>query len=161
VVSEGDPVIGDALRERIDAEIARFPEKRGGLLGALHLVQDEIGYVSLEACKELAAIFEVFPVEVVELVHFYNLLDIAPSGRHRVRICTNLPCALAGANDLLRGLEAHLGIAMGETTPDGRIHLGREECLGACGNAPMLRVDGVYHEDLDLASACAVLDALE
>lgn len=161
MTASGEAAIGEELRARIDAEIARFPEKRGGLLGALHLVQAELGCVSLEASKELAAIFDVFPVEVVELVHFYNLFDTAPLGRHRVRVCTNLPCALAGANGLLRGLEEHLGIALGETTSDGRIHLGREECLGACGNAPMLRVDGVYHEDLDLASACAVLDALE
>jgi NADH-quinone oxidoreductase subunit E len=154
-------VIDDALRARIEAEMARFPEKRGGLLGALHLVQDDQGCVSPEAARELAEMAEVFPVEVLELVRFYNLIHEMPRGRHQVNVCTNLPCSLRGAADLLRGLEAHLGIAVGETTADGRIHLGREECLGACANAPMMRIGGVYHEDLDLARACAVLDDLE
>lgn len=153
-------VIGDALRARIDEEIARFPVRRGALLGALRAVQDDQGCVSLAAAKELAGIFEIHPAEVLELVHFYNMLDVEPRGRHPVRVCTNLPCALRGANELLRGLESHLGIAAGESSPDGRIHLDRDECLGACANAPMLRVGDVYHEDLDLAGACAVLDEL-
>jgi NADH-quinone oxidoreductase subunit E len=155
------PLIDDALRARIEEGAARFPEKRGGLLGALHLVQDQHGCVSQEAAAELAGLFEVFPVEVLELVSFYNLLHGTPRGRHQVNVCTNLSCALRGANDLLRGLEQHLGVEVGETTGDGRIHLGREECLGACANAPMMRIGGVYHEDLDLARACAVLDELE
>lgn len=154
-------VIGEALRARIDEEIARFPVRRGALLGALRAVQDEQGCVSLEAAKELADIFEVYPAEVLELVHFYNMLSPVPRGRHQVRVCTNLPCALRGANDLLRGLESHLGVHAGECSADGRIHLDRDECLGACANAPMMRVGDVYHEDLDLAGACAVLDELE
>jgi NADH-quinone oxidoreductase subunit E len=154
-------VISESLRARIDAEIGNFPEKRGGLLAALHAVQEDLGCVSLEAARELAEIFEVFPVEVRELVTFYNLFHETPRGRHQVYVCTNLSCSLRGANSLLRGLEAHLGISAGETTPDGRIHLGREECLGACANAPMMRIGDTYHEDLDLSGARAVLDGLE
>jgi NADH-quinone oxidoreductase subunit E len=154
-------VIAPALRARIEAEIERFPERRGGLLGALHLVQAELGCVSLDACRELAGIFEIRPVEVVELVSFYNMFHLEPRGRHQVYVCTNLSCALGGAIPLLRGLEAHLAVSAGQCTSDGRIHLGREECLGACANAPMMRVGDVYHEDLDLARACDVLDALE
>ena len=154
-------VIDGALRERIEVEKSRFPEPRGGLLGALHLVQDELGCIPLEAARELAEIFDVFPVEVQELVRFYNLFYSEPRGRHSVNVCTSLSCALRGANGLLRQLELHLGVAAGETTPDGRIRLGREECLGACANAPMMRVGGVYHDDLDFAAARDVLDALE
>ncbi len=154
-------MIDDALRARIESEMRSFPEPRGALLGALHRVQEELGCVSSEAARELSEIFAVFPVEVLELVRFYNFFSEEPRGRHQVTVCTNLPCALVGANDLLCGIEGHLGIAVGETTPDGRIHLGREECLGACANGPMMRIGGDYHEDLDLAAACAVLDALE
>ncbi len=154
-------VIDEALRVRIDAEISQFPEKRGGLLGALHRVQEELGCVSLEASLELAEIFEVFPVEIQELVTFYNFFHEAPRGRHEVNVCTNLSCALRGANVLLRQLEDHLGVRAGETTADGRIHLGREECLGACANAPMMRIGGRYHEDLDFEGARHILDALE
>lgn len=154
-------MIGVDLRARIDAEIARFPEKRGGLLGALHLVQEDQRCVSLEAAQELAEIFEVFPIEVQELVSFYNLFHPAPRGRHEVNVCTNLSCALRGANTLLRELELHLGVPVGQTTADDRITLGREECLGACANAPMMRIGDAYHEDLDFDSARAILDALE
>ena len=154
-------VIDEALRARIDAETARFPEQRGGLLGALHLVQEELGCVPHEASRELAEIFDVFPVEIQELVSFYNLFHDAPRGRHSVNVCTSLPCALRGANALLRQIEAHLGVRVGETTADRRIHLGREECLGGCANAPMIRIGGRYHDDLDFEGARDILDALE
>jgi len=154
-------VISDALRGKIDAEITRFPAPGGAMLAALHLVQAEHGCVSPEIAGELAEIFDILPVEVMELVTFYNMFDEAPTGRHRVRVCTSLTCALRGASTLLRGLEAHLGVQVGGSTRDGRIHLGREECLGACSGAPMMRIDDAYHEDLDLESASAALDALE
>ena len=154
-------VISDEVRARIEREIEKFPERRGGLLGALHAVQADLGCVSIEAAKELAEIFEIHPVEVVELVSFYNMFHQVPRGRHEVYVCTNLPCALSGAARLLRGLEAHLGVEAGGSTADGRIHLGREECLGACAYAPMMRVGDVYHEGLDIEGARDVLDALE
>ena len=154
-------VISQALREQIEAEIKRFPQKRGGLLGALRQVQAELGCVALETATELAEIFDVAPVEVMELVHFYNMLSDTPRGRHQVYVCTNLSCSLVGATALLRGLEQHLGVRAGETTPDGRVHLGREECLGACAYAPMMRIGERYHENLDLDAARAVIDALE
>ena len=158
-------VITGELRGRIDEEIARFPDKRGALLSALHAVQAEHGCVSPELASGLAPIFDVHPVEVMELVTFYNMFHEVPHGRHEVRVCTNLSCALRGANGLLRGLASHLGLDLhanvGETTSDGRIHLGREECLGACAYAPMMRIGDVFYEDLDLEAAQAVVDALE
>jgi NADH-quinone oxidoreductase subunit E len=154
-------VISAATRARIDAEIARYPQRRGALLPALHLVQEERGYVSPETAEEIARIFELKPIDVYEVVSFYNMFYTSPQGRHQVRVCTNLPCSLRGARTLLRQLESHLGVHAGGTTPDGRITLGHEECLGACGYAPMLRVDGVYHENLDLEQAKRILDGLE
>jgi NADH-quinone oxidoreductase E subunit len=153
-------VISEATRSAIDGEIARYPRKRGALLPALHLVQREHGWISPEAARELAGIFEIAPVDVMEVVSFYNMFYDRPQGRHHVYVCTNLPCSLRGGRGLLARIEAHLGIAAGETTADGRITLGHEECLGACGYAPMMRVDGTYHEDLDEARAKEILDAL-
>ena len=95
-----------------------------------------------------------------EVVSFYNMFYDAPQPRHHVYVCTNLPCSLRGARNLLRGLEAHLGIEAGETTPDGRLALGHEECLGACAYAPMMRVGERYHEDLDVEKAKSILDSL-
>jgi NADH-quinone oxidoreductase E subunit len=154
-------VISQETRSAIDGQIARYPRRRGALLPALHLVQKEHGHVSPEAARELAEIFELRPVDVMEVISFYNMFYATPQGRHHVYVCTNLPCSLRGARGLLRKLEAHLGIEAGETTEDGRITLGHEECLGACGYAPMMRVDETYHEDLDEARAKEILDALE
>ena len=154
-------VISAETRAKIDQEIAKYPKRRGGLLPALHLVHGEHGHVSRECAEELAEIFEVRPIDVLEVVSFYNMFYDAPQPRHHVYVCTNLPCSLRGARNLLRGLEAHLGIEAGETTPDGRLALGHEECLGACAYAPMMRVGEQYHEDLDVEKAKSILDSLE
>jgi NADH-quinone oxidoreductase subunit E len=154
-------VISDATRARIDAEIAKYPKRRGALLPALHLVHGEQGHVSEQSARELAEIFEIAPVDVMEVVSFYNMFFDRPQPRHHVYVCTNLPCSLRGARTLLKQLEAHLGVHAGEPTPDGRLVLGHEECLGACGYAPMMRVDGTYHEDLDFERARRILDSLE
>lgn len=154
-------VISDETRAKIETEAAKYPKRRGALLPALHLVQKEKGWISLETAEEIAAIFDIAPVDVMEVVSFYNMFYDRPQGRHHVHVCTNLPCSLRGARDLLRGLEAHLGVDAGQTTPDGRITLGHEECLGACGYSPMMRVDETYHENLDLSSAKEIVDALE
>ena len=153
-------VIDEALRARIDAEIARFPETRGGLLGALHLVQEEHGHISQDSVRELAEIFDILPVEVMEVVTFYNMFFDSPQPAHHVYVCTNLPCSLRGARGLLAQLQSHLGVDASGATPDGRISLGHEECLGACAYAPMMRVDDQYHEDLDVEKAKRILDSL-
>ena len=153
-------MISEATRARIDAEIAKYPRARGALLPALHLVQAEHGFVSAECAKELAAIFGIQPVDVMEVVSFYNMFYDRPQGRHHVYVCTNLPCSLRGARQLLGALESHLGVKPGETTKDGRITLGHEECLGACAYAPMLRVDETYHENLDVEKARQIVDGL-
>jgi NADH-quinone oxidoreductase subunit E len=109
---------------------------------------------------ELAEIFEIRPIEVMEVLSFYNMFFDSPQAKHHVYVCTNLPCSLRGARGLLHQLESHLGIKAPGETPDGRIFLGHEECLGACGYAPMMRVDGQYHEDLDVDKAKRILDSL-
>ena len=153
-------VISAETRARIDLEIAKYPKKRGALLPALHLIQAELGHISPDTAKEVAEIFGTTPVEAMEVVTFYNMFYDRPGGRHHVYVCTNLPCSLRGARGLLRALEKHLGIGAGETTSDGRITLGHEECLGACAYAPMMRIGEKYHEDLDADEAKRILDAL-
>ncbi len=154
-------VISYETRRKIDAEIALYPKPRGALLPALHLVHEEHGHVSKEVAVQLAEIFGIQPVDVMAVVSFYNMFHDAPQPRHHVHVCTNLPCSLRGARSLLRQLESHLGIKIGEATADGRLSLGHEECLGACGYAPMMRVDDRYYEDLDVEQAKSILDALE
>jgi NADH-quinone oxidoreductase E subunit len=153
-------VISDETRSKIDAAIAKYPQKRGALLPALHLVQEDHGHVSRECAIELAEIFEIRPVEVMEVLTFYNMFFDSPQAKHHVYVCTNLPCSLRGARGLLRQLESHFGVTSPGETSDGRIFLGHEECLGACGYAPMMRVDGQYFEDLDVEKAKRILDSL-
>lgn len=154
-------VITPELRSRIEAAMQLYPQKRGALLPALHAVQEALGHVAPETARELAELFSLRPADVMEVVQFYNMFYDRPQGRHHVYVCTNLPCSLRGARGLLRALEAHLGVEAGETTPDGRITIGHEECLGACAYAPMMRIDDTYHEDLDVEEAKRILDALE
>jgi len=154
-------VISAETRAAIDAQMQKYPLRRGALLPALHLVQKEKGWIAPETARELAAIFEIQPIEVLEVVTFYNMFHDRPQGRHHVYVCTNLPCSLRGARDLVHALEQHLGIEAGETTKDGRITLGHEECLGACAWAPMLRIGETYHENLDVETATRLLDELK
>jgi NADH-quinone oxidoreductase subunit E len=154
-------VISAAAREKIAAEIAKYPVPRGALLPALHVVHAEHGFVSGECARELAQIFGIRPFEVLEVVSFYNMFFSTPQPRHQVRVCTNLPCSLRGGRELLHRLEAHLSVGPDGRTADGRIRIGHEECLGACAYAPMMRVDSRYHEDLDVESAKRILDALD
>jgi NADH-quinone oxidoreductase E subunit len=148
-------------RSQIEALFPRYPARRGALLPAIHLLQREKGYVDREAARELAELFGIAPVDVWEVLTFYNMFYTEPQGRHHVYVCTNLPCSLRGARGLLRRLESHLGIHAGQTTPDGRITLDHEECLGSCGTAPVMRVDERYCEDLDFARAREIVDGLE
>ena len=154
-------VISDEARSEIDREIAKYPEKRGALLPALHILHRELGHVAPETAQAVAEIFDIRPIEVMEVISFYNMFYDTPQPRHHVRVCSNLPCSLRGARTLLRQLESHLGITAGQSTPDGRIGLGHEECLGACAYAPMMRVDHKYHEYLDAEQAKRILDALD
>ena len=154
-------VISAASREKIAAEIAKYPVTRGALLPALRIVHAEHGHVSRECAQELAEIFGIRPFEVLEVVSFYNMFHSTPQPRHQVRVCTNLPCSLRGSRALLHRLEAHLGVEGGGATKDGRIRISHEECLGACAYAPMMRVGERYCEDLDLAQAIRIVDALE
>jgi NADH-quinone oxidoreductase E subunit len=148
-------------RAQIEALFERYPAKRGALLPAIFLAQAEKGNVDADAARELGEIFELEPVQIHEVLSFYNMFYTEPQGRHHVYVCTNVPCSLRGARSLLRGLEAYLGVHAGDTTKDGRVTLGHEECLGSCGTAPVLRIDGVYHENVDFADARRLVDGLE
>jgi len=134
------------------AEVRRlqslYPDARGALLPVLHMAQDTFGYVSLEVEAYVAGLFGLSPAHVHEVVTFYTLYFQQPKGRHVVAVCHNLSCHLAGAQDILRHLEARLGVQRGETTEDGRVTLQAVECLCACEAAPMMQVDDRYEMNL-------------
>jgi NADH-quinone oxidoreductase subunit E len=110
-------------------------------MAALAIAQRERGWLPEEVMEEVAKVLGMAPVAVYEVATFYNMYDTKKAGRHKVTVCTNLPCALSGGVDAAEHLKKRLGIGFGETTADGRVTLREGECLGACGDAPVLIVD--------------------
>jgi NADH-quinone oxidoreductase subunit E len=127
----------------IDREIAKYPQdqRQSAVLAALAIAQDEFGWLPPAAIEAVADYLGMAPVAAYEVATFYHLFNLAPVGRHRIIICTNLPCALSGANVAARHLQQRLGIGFDATTADGAFSLAQGECMGACGDAPVLLVN--------------------
>jgi NADH-quinone oxidoreductase subunit E len=132
----------DALA-KIDEAVAKYPpdQKQSAVMAALTIAQDEKGWLSTETMDFVAHYLGMPPIAVYEIASFYTMYDLKPVGRHKLTLCTNLPCALQGANEAGEYLKKKLGIGYNETTPDGRITLRQGECFGACGDAPVLLVN--------------------
>jgi NADH-quinone oxidoreductase subunit E len=129
----------DSLK-RIDEAVAKYPadRKSSAVMAALTIAQDEKGWLSDETLDFVAHYLGMAPIAVREVATFYTMYDLKPTGRHKLTICTNLPCALQGANIAAEHLKKRLGIGFNETTADGRFTLKEGECLGACGDAPVV-----------------------
>jgi NADH-quinone oxidoreductase subunit E len=151
-------MLSDDVRERIRLAQLRYPDRRGALLPALHIVQAELGRLSDEAMQFVARELDVPEPDVYGTATFYSLLRRAPAGRHVIAICYNLPCTLLGAEPLIEHLEKKLGVVEGEVTPDGRFSYQRIECIGRCDGAPAMLVDGDYHGELTPEKIDAVLE---
>jgi len=125
---------------KIDQAAAKYPpdQKQSAVMAALAIAQDEKGWLSTETMDFVAQCLGMPPIAVYEVASFYNMYNLKPAGRHKLTICTNLPCALQGANAAAEHLKQELGIGFNETTADGRVTLKEGECLGACGDAPVI-----------------------
>jgi NADH-quinone oxidoreductase subunit E len=152
------------VREEIDHWVAKFPpdRKRSAVISALHAVQHENdGFLTAELMDAVAAYLGLPPIHVYEVASFYSMFETKPVGRHHLSVCTNISCMLRGSQEVVDYVEKKLGIKTGESTPDGRIYLKREEeCLAACTGAPMLMVDHVFHENLTPERIDKILDEL-
>lgn len=166
-VREVDPqvALSEATRARIDGWLAKFPadRRRSAVIQALMAAQEQNeGWLSDEIVTAVARYIGIPPVWAYEVASFYSMLHLGRCGRHKVSICTNISCWLNGAQGLVEHAEKKLGIKLGESTPDGRVHLvAEEECLAACVRAPMALVDGHYHENLTPEALELVLDSLK
>lgn len=162
---EGNNLLSAETILAIDHWVAKFPveKKRSALIQSLIAAQHQNGgWLNRELIEAVAAYLDLPPVWAHEVATFYTMFDLHPVGRHKVNICTNISCWLNGAEDVVKRIENKLGIRLGETTADGRITLIREEeCLAACCGAPMMLVDGQYHEKLDERIIDAILDGLD
>lgn len=166
-VKDVDPMVAlsDATRAHIDHWVAKFPpdRKRSALIQALVAAQEQNGgHLTDELMAATAKYLGLPPLWAYEVATFYSMLETRPVGRHNVAICTNISCWLNGAEGIVRHCEKKLGVKLGESTADGRVYLkNEEECLAACCGAPMMAVDGHYHENLTTAKVDEILDGLK
>ena len=152
-------------RAEIDHWLNRYPadQKQSAVLAALREVQHENGgYLTTELMDAVADYLGMPPIAVYEVASFYSMFELKPVGRHNIAVCTNISCMLRGGDTVLAHIERKLGIKLGESTPDGKFYLKKEEeCLAACCGAPMMQVNHVYYENLTPEKVDQVLDSLE
>ena len=132
--------------EEIRELVARYPHPRSALLPVLHLAQQHFGYLPMNVQQLVADTLDVNLMQVREVVTFYTMFREQPTGKYLLEVCTNAGCMLNGACELLEHMCRTLGIRVGETTPDGLFTVTEVECAGACGGAPVVQVNNVYHE---------------
>ena len=132
-------MLGSESLKKIDKEVAKYPpdQKQSAVMAALRIAQDEKGWLSPETMDFVADYLDMEPIAVFEVASFYNMYNLEPVGKYKITLCTNLPCALSGANDVASYLKEKLGIEFNETTADGKITLKEGECFGSCGYAPV------------------------
>lgn len=152
------------IKTEIDHWLEKYPadQKQSAVLSALHAIQHKEGYVSVPQMNAVADYLGMPKVSVYEVSSFYSMIETKPCGRNTVAFCNNISCMLCGADELIEHVENKLGIKLGESTEDGRIYLkAEEECLAACVGAPMMAVNGHYHENLTTEKVDRILDGLE
>ena len=160
-----------SLAEKFPKEVkqilARYPAeyKRSAVMPLLYLAQRQDGYITKAAMQDIADMLEMGVTDVSAVVGFYTLFHDAREGKYRMQVCTDLPCALRGADEFMNSLCANLGIQVGETTPDGLITLEAVTCLAACDKAPMFQVQSAggleYHENMTVDRTMELIEALK
>lgn len=151
-------------KAHIDRWLAKFPDdqRRSAVLAALTVAQEQNeGWLSDTLLNEVAEYLQIPHAWVYEVATFYTMFHLEPVGRHKISVCDNISCMLCGGDEIVSHVESKLGIKRGQTTTDGRITLvAEEECLAACVGAPMMIVDGHYHEHLTTEKVDEILDGL-
>lgn len=141
-------MLREKYKDEIEQILSRYPVKRSALLPLLYLAQRDQGYITEPAMKEIARLLSLTPPQVYETVTFYTMLNLKKVGKFHIQVCKSLMCALVGSDTVIEWIKAKLGIAPGESTPDGLFTLSTVECLAACGTAPMMQINDDYYERL-------------
>jgi len=163
-VPQPKPLLSTQVYRAIDRELRKYPadQKQSAVISALAIAQTELGWISKDVMEEIARYLEMPAIAVYEVATFYAMYNLEPIGKCKITVCTNLPCALSGGTRAAEHLKQRLGIGFNETTPDGAFTLKEGECMGACGDAPVLLVNNsrmesfMSNEKLD-----ALLDELK
>jgi NADH-quinone oxidoreductase subunit E len=149
----------------IDAVLEKYPpeQKRSAMMALVYLAQREQGFVTKQSMKDIAEILNISTTEVASVVSFYSLYHTVPGGKYRIQVCTDLPCALHGADEFLAKLCENLGIRVGETTADGLVTVEQVMCLAGCNKAPIFQTqtsEGLnYHENQTVESATRLIES--
>ncbi len=155
-------IIPQQLREELEELTSHYPQRRAALIPALHRCQEELGgWLSPEILEEVAEFFDLEPVEVYGVASFYPMFHLKPVGKHVVGVCRNISCDLRGADEIIETVCRVTGAQVGSTSADGKFTVEVLECQGACTKAPMMDLDGTYHENLDPEKVERILGAVE
>jgi NADH-quinone oxidoreductase E subunit len=148
------------LATEIEAVAAQYPDRRSAVMPALRMAQERYGWLSPDALREVGRALDLTPAYCEAIASFYDMYRLAPVGKHLVEVCTNISCALVGAQQVLETFESELGCRAGETTEDGEVTLGTVECLGGCGWATVVAVDHHYRLHVKPDSVGEIIEEL-
>jgi NADH-quinone oxidoreductase E subunit len=148
------------LWAKVEAIAHRYPDKRSLTLPALRFAQEEHGWLPPEALREVADVLDLTPGYCQAVASFYDMFHLEPVGRHMLEVCTNLSCALVGAQRVVEAFEEALGVRAGETTEDGEVTFRAVECLGGCGYAPVVAVDCRYRHHVAPEDAAGIVEEI-
>lgn len=155
-------MLSQQVKFEIQNLMTKYPDKRSVVMPALHLAQSEIGWLPDEAIQDIGDLLGLSKTEVNGVATFYTMYAREKPGRHTIMFCTDLPCALRGADKMLAHLEHKLGCRAGETSPDGAVTLKEAECLGGCDHAPVMLIDGQCHaQDLTNEKLDEIIERLK
>lgn len=152
--------MSSALYDEIQTIAAQYPQRRSAVMPALRLAQERHGWLPPEAFREVADALDVTPAYCAAIASFYDMFHLEPVGRHMIEVCTNVSCALVGAQQVLEAFESELGIEAGQTTEDGEFTLRTVECAGGCGWATVVSVDHRYREPVQPEDVPAIMEEL-
>ena len=152
-------MLAEKYADRVAKIFAKYPDRRSGVMALLYLAQEEYGWVTPEAIREVAELCDIDPTQVQSIAGFYTMYSEKPKGKYWLQVCTDLPCALRGADEFYRQLCEYLGLGEeGGTTEDGLFTVEPVMCLAACDRAPMLQCNFHYHENLDMEKVKALIE---
>ena len=150
----------EALYDEIQTIAARYPQRLSAVMPALRLAQERYGWLPPEAFREVGEALELTPAYCKAVASFYDMFHLEPVGRHMIEVCTNVSCALVGAQQVLEAFEGELGVQAGETTEDGEFTLRTIECAGGCGWGTVVSVDHRYREPVKSEDVPAIVEEL-
>lgn len=151
-------MLDSKYNEHIQKIFARYPDKRSAVMPLLYIAQEQYGHINRQSIEDVAELCELDPTQVNSIAGYYTMYRESPKGKYWLQVCTDLPCALRGADQFYEGLEKKLGLGHGkDTTDDGMFTVEHVTCLAACDKAPMLQCNFHFHEKLDLEKMDALI----